>query len=57
MGYRVQNLQGQKSRNRESLGLAENDTYISQGRKDHEPLDGHVRSALEAGGCWQTWHD
>lgn len=36
-----------------STGLAEKDVDVIQGRKDHEPLDGHVRSALEAGVRWK----
>lgn len=33
--------------------LAEKDTDVSQGRKNHGPPDGHVKSALEAEVRWK----
>lgn len=53
MGYRVQNIRGPKSRNSVSTALPEKDIDVIQERKDHEPLDGHFRSALETGVQWK----
>lgn len=36
-----------------STGFPEKDIDVIQERKDHEPLDGHFRSALETGFQWK----